>query len=114
MDRRLIKLHYPLVSILQSFTGDSPTLASNRVYFQSPSSHLMQYPCFRYSLETGTFDHADDTVYTYSDSYQVTYISRYPDNEELRDIVLRSFRYCSYSNRITNDGLYQDNFRIYI
>ena len=114
MDRRLTKLHYPLVSILQSFTGDSPTPASDRVYFQSPSSHLMTYPCFRYSLETGTFDHADDTVYTYSDSYQVTYISRSPDNEELRDAVLSSFRHCSYSNRIATEGLYQDNFRVYI
>ena len=74
----------------------------------------MVYPCFRYALEAGLADRADNKVYSYSDSYQVTYISRNPDNEELRASVMNEFDHCSYSNRITIDGLHQDNFRVYI
>lgn len=115
MDRRLNKLHNPLIKLLQENEGEKPKVSANeRVYFQPPSNHVMHYPCFVYQLERGMSERADGKPYTIYDQYQVTYISRNPDNEELRSSMLYGFDHCSFETRIPIDGLYQDNFRVYI
>ena len=115
MDQRLNRLHYPLIHILeQSEPPGQTVLAKDRVYFQPPSSHTMVYPCFRYKLSSGNTNFADNKSYLYADQYDVIYITRKADTEDIRKLIREEFTNCLFDRRYTIDGLHHDSFRIYI
>lgn len=78
------------------------TIDSKNVYFQPPASIQIKYPCLIYELEDLTPVFADDLTYLLHNSYQVTYITRNPDDCNIRKIAslpqVRFSRYFSADN----------------
>lgn len=101
MSRRL-DLHDELLEVL----------GSNYVYFQPPESVKLIYPCIIYQKASKLNRYADDRKYSTHDRYDVTVISRDPDNTIAEDLLER-FQYCGFSRRYTADNLYHDSLDLY-
>lgn len=87
------------------------TLGSNNVYFQPPETIKMSYPCVVYTLSSIRGDYADNILYKFMKRYDVTFISRDPDNDYLDRMAL--LPYVSFDRRFASDGLYHDNFTMF-
>lgn len=85
---------------------------SPNVYYQTPSSIKMQYPCIRYSLQRQKTRHADNIRYKNHDCYLVTYISRHV-YDEIINIMPTKFTYCRFDRPYTADNLHHYVFEIY-
>lgn len=98
---RRLQLHSSLVALL----------GSENVYFQPPATLQMQYPCIVYERDAASANHADNMPYTVVQGYQVTYISRMPDD----DVVDKLMVYPSsrYQRHFATSGLNHDVFVIY-
>lgn len=95
------ELHEDLVEIL----------GSRNVYFQPPSSLIMQYPCIRYKREKINPEFANDKRYLSNTKYQVIVVDKDPDSE----IVERLMNYpmTSHIRHYVADNLNHDVFSIY-
>ena len=100
MDRRLEFQH-----LLEDILG------SRNVYFQPPNNIRMTYPCIVYALSNDQRLHADNHIYHRRKRYDVTVISRDPD-DPLSDTV-SNLQYSSFDRRFIADGLTHDTFTIY-
>ena len=87
-------------------------LGSRNVYFQPPESVKMQYDAIVYSLSNDYVRHADNKPYMTMDRYDVTVISRNPDNDIAKRIK-NFFKYSSFDRRFITDNLYHDTLTIY-
>lgn len=78
------------------------TIGSDAVYFQSPESVKMKYPCIVYNLAYIDTSHADDGSYITHYRYDVTYITRDPDDKNIENIknlsAIKFDRYYSADN----------------
>ena len=101
MDRRT-ELHDKLIDIL----------GNRNVYFQPPASIQLSYPCVIYNLGTGDIKRADNSVYTYTNSYEIIFIYRRP-NMEIIEQVLNVFSMCSVSRVYVADNLNHYAFNLY-
>lgn len=101
MDRR-IELHDKLIDIL----------GNRNVYFQPPASVQLSYPCVIYNLGTGDIKRADNSVYAYTNSYEITFIYKKP-NMDILEQMLRSFSMCSVSRVYVADNLNHYVFNVY-
>lgn len=86
-------------------------LGSPNVYFQPPETVVMEYPCIRYNRENMDVEHANNKLYKALTRYQVTYISRKPDDDIPKKIL--ELPLCSYDRFYTADNLNHDVFRLY-
>lgn len=86
-------------------------LGSDNVYFQPPPSLQLKYPCIVYQRDSADTKFASDSVYNYTQRYQVTVISRQPDTT----ITLRvsQLKYCLYDRFYAVDNLNHDVFTLY-
>lgn len=100
-DQKRLAIHNKLTEIL----------GSNNVYFQPPANVKLVYPCLIYSRRTGDRFNADDMAYRYSQSYDLTYISRNPDDGMVRKIMTE-MPYARYDRHFTSDNLHHDSFFI--
>lgn len=82
------------------------------VYFQSPGTTLMKYPCIVYAREAKNLIFSNDTVYKVDTGYAVTIIGKDPDSE-LVDTLLYSFSKIKWNSFFAVDGLNHDAFTIY-
>lgn len=108
MQRRLkmndrLDLHAKLVDLL----------GSKQVYFQPPESVKIKYPCIIYERENIDAKHADDVKYLKTIRYEVMYISKDPDSNDLIKKILDSFKYCSYTRHFVSDNLNHEVFDLY-
>ncbi len=87
-------------------------LVGRNVYFQPPASVQLVYPCVIYNLSTGDTKHADNSVYTYTNRFELIFIYRKP-NIEIIEQVLRTFPMCSISRVYIADNLYHYAFNLY-
>lgn len=87
-------------------------LGSKNVYFQTPPSFQMSYPCFRYELDEINTKYADNKVYAAKKAYLVTYISDDPD-DDLSDVMLHSFKLIHFDRPYTADNLHHFVYKIY-
>lgn len=87
-------------------------LGSTNVYFQPPESVKMEYPCIVYKLGGIPVNKADNTVYKFNTYYEVTLIHKDPDNE-LKDKILKYFKYCSFDRFYIADNLNHYVYRLY-
>lgn len=87
------------------------TYADN-VYFQPPESIRMKYPCIVYRLDGVDTKSANDGKYIINKRYFIQYIHSNPDDEVGDKIIL--IPHCSSAGRSYIDGLYHDNFNLYI
>ena len=87
-------------------------IGSSNVYFQPPTSVQLSYPCVIYTLGTGDMKRADDSVYMYTHSYEVTFIYKRP-NIDIVEQVLKTFSMSSVYRIYVSDNLNHYAFRIY-
>lgn len=100
-ERRLM-LHEELVSIL----------GSRNVYFQPPESIKLKYPCIIYNRQRPDTIRADDKIYRDVDRYQVTFITKDPEDEREKQILYH-FQMISESNSGVTDNLYHYYYDLY-
>lgn len=100
-DKRLL-FHQELVAIL----------GTSQVYFQPPENVRMQYPCIVYSRRTGNASYADNKTYRYTQTYDVTYISKDPDDGFIEKFMME-MPTARYDRHYTSDNLHHDNFFVY-
>lgn len=100
MNRRL-ELHDKLKNIVGA-----------NVYFQPPASVQLSYPCVIYNLGNGDIKRADDTIYSYTNSYELMFIYKQP-NMDILETVLKTFPMCSVSRIYIADNLNHYVFNIY-
>ena len=73
-------------------------LGSNNVYFQPPESVKMTYDAIVYDLSTMAIRRADDSAYLMVKGYDLTVISKDPDNTVVDDL-LKHFKYIRFNRR---------------
>ena len=81
------------------------------VYFQPPASKKLSYPCIIYKLDRLNVVHADNVSYRVMDEYSVTYITRDPDDPNIRAIAL--LPYCELTRAYPSDNLHHNSYRLY-
>ncbi len=87
-------------------------LAGANVYFQPPASVHLAYPCVIYNLAVGDLKRADDSIYSYTNRFELMFIYRKP-NMEIVEKVMRAFPMCSISRIYIADNLYHYAFNLY-
>ena len=87
-------------------------LKSRNVYFQPPESVKLQYDAIVYSLSNDYVRHADNRPYLGYDRYDITVISRNPDND-ISKRIKEHFNYCAFDRRFITENLYHDTLTLY-
>ena len=81
------------------------------VYFQPPTSLKLKYPCIIYSLTNLDAKYANNRPYLLKDEYSLMYITKDPDDENIRKIA--RLEQCSAGRFYTADNLYHYPYTIY-
>lgn len=81
------------------------------VYFQPPESVKMVYPCIKFKLSNIVNTHADNIAYNQTTAYEITYISKRPD-EEMR-YKIAQLPMCSFDRHYSADNLNHYVYTIY-
>ena len=103
-------LHDTLVSVLKSNNYQD---ADNRVYYQPPESVKLRYPAIIYSRDVIQTRNANDAPsYTVDTKYQLTYITKEPDDAIVYQI-LEQVPFCRHVRHYVADNLHHDVFSIY-
>lgn len=88
-------------------------LGSRNVYFQPPESIRMKYPCFVYERSGMDVKLADDKKYRKYVRYQLMYITKEPDTNDVISDILDAFDYISYDRHFIIDSLHHEVFNLY-
>ncbi len=86
-------------------------LGSKNVYYQPPETIKLKYPCIIYSLSDIYAQNADDMHYTMQKVYNISVISRDPDNT-IAESVMKLPR-TRFDRRYVADNLYHDILTLY-
>lgn len=86
-------------------------LGSKNVYYQPPETIKLKYPCIIYSLSDIYTQNADDMHYMMQKVYNISVISRDPDNT-LAESVMKLPR-TRFDRRYVADNLYHDILTLY-
>ena len=81
------------------------------VYFQPPTGTLLKYPCIIYSLSKIESIHADNNPYVLGSKYDLTYITRDPDDETR--YALAKLQTCKFDRAFTSDNLHHYAYTLY-
>ena len=87
-------------------------LGSDNVYFQPPESIRLNYPCIVYSISSGDTKYASNIPYKFDICYQITFMSRDPDDAIREKIAMLPM--CRYDRALKTEDLNYDIFKIYI
>lgn len=99
------KARLDLQVFLETLKGD------RSVYFQPPASVKMQYPAIVYKLSDINNIHANNGVYLQGIAYQITYITKNPDDVMIK--TLSKLPMCSYDRHFTADNLNHYVYTLY-
>lgn len=94
-----------LDQILRSLIGN------DNVYFQPPTGLKIKYPCIIYKLDATSDRHANDGVYGRLYRYNLTYITKDPD-DPMSD-KLDDLSYCRFIRCFSSDNLNHFVYTIY-
>lgn len=83
----------------------------DHVYYQPPTGFALKYPCIVYKLSDKPTLFANDKPYGWTNVYEITYISRNPDDSILDSIGL--MRGCKFDKSFVNDNLYHYVYTIH-
>lgn len=86
-------------------------LGSKYVYYQPPETIKLKYPCIIYSLADIYTRNADDRHYSMQKVYNVSVISRDPDNTIAESIL--EMPKTRFDRRYVADNLYHDILTLY-
>lgn len=81
------------------------------VYFQPPANVQMVYPAIVYRRDPGDTKFANNTPYDYIQQYEVTLISRDPDDAIFGNLV--ALPMTTHARNFVADNLNHDVFSIY-
>lgn len=87
-------------------------LGSKYVYFQPPASVKLKYPCIIFELDPTYIRRADNKAFILFNRYHVKHLFKSLENEK-KDAFLNHFQMMTHDNRMTADGLYNDDFTLY-
>lgn len=87
-------------------------LGARNVIFQPPSSYQLTYPCVIYSIGSGDAKNANDKVYHFRNSYEVTFIYKKPMVEIIEQMVT-DLPMCKCNKTFVIDNLYHYVFTLY-
>lgn len=99
-----IDLHNILVECMEE-CGLHPN-----VYYQPPESVKMKYPCIVYTRQDIEYLYSDNRVYKGFPIYQITLISKDPDNPLVDYLPTKLL--VSYDRHYVSDNLNHDIFRL--
>lgn len=83
----------------------------NNVYFQPPTGKMLTYPCIVYSLDAFDVTFADNGQYRLCDKYSVTYITRDPDDGNIRALAMLPL--CSMTNTSHGDNIHHYYYKLF-
>lgn len=86
-------------------------LGSDYVYFQSPESVKMIYPCIKYSVDQIDTKYANDESYLNKKRYQIIFISKDPDSVIPMEIL--NLPMCGFDRFYVADNLNHWTFTLY-
>ncbi len=96
MENNRLELRDILIGIMEE-CGEEPKL-----YYQSPESIKLEYPCIIYKLRTMTSSYADNRPYKSNIGFDITYITRDPTSKVpariVREPMMGFDRYYTASN----------------
>lgn len=92
--------------LLKFFTED-------QLYFSPPEKVRLTYPCLIYNKTGYEIDNANNTSYKEHTIFNVTYITRNPDDDKPLEMK-RALKNCKILSHETIDNLYHTYLRIYI
>lgn len=101
MDRRL-SLHKEFETLL----------GNKNCYYQPPESLKLKFDCIIYNLSAANIDRADNKVYLFTRRYNVTFITKNPDNPIIEELPKR-FEHCVLNNFFTSDNLNHYNYTLF-
>ena len=101
-----------MASRLELQTKLEELMDSRNVYFQPPTSTTISYPCIVYNIGNGDAKRANNTLYNFTNSYQITAIFKRPTIEIIKK-VLRAFQMSKLDSSYISDNLYHYVFTIY-
>lgn len=99
------KARLDLQSFLETLKGD------RNVYFQPPASVKMNYPAIVYKLADINNLNADNLSYLQGVAYQVTYITKNPDDVMIK--TLSKLQYCNFDRHFNADNLNHYVYTLY-
>lgn len=82
------------------------------VYFQAPREDRMVYPCIKYELSRPYIRHANNKIYKSDKRYQVTYITKNPDDPVIEEL-LYFLPHTQWDRQYKSDNLYHNVYEIY-
>jgi len=82
-----------------------------RVYYQPPEGMKLTYPCIVYNLSDKSTRYANNRPYGWKNLYDLTYISRSPDDEILDQIGL--LEGCRFDRHFIYDNLHHYIYTIH-
>ena len=106
MKTRRLELDKRLREILQEETGQV------NLYFQPPEGFKLTYPCIIYKKDTGDHMFADNSVYQFTQAYQLTFISKNPDNTVV-ERILKEFKWAKYGRSYQAENINHDVIILY-
>ena len=95
----------------RSELNDALKLICSNVYFQPPANVQMQYPAIVYQRSDSETTYADNIPYSHIIEYDVTLISRNPDEPIYH--ALAALPLCRKSRFFVVDNLNHDVFTLY-
>lgn len=96
------------------------SLGERNVYFEPPADYRMLYPCSVFRRGTISTRNADNNIYKMNDAYDITHISRTPDDEMVHRILVgdeehpQPFKMIRHVRHFVSDGLHHDTFKLYL
>lgn len=103
-----LELDAKLIAVLEGIYGKGKA----NLYFQPPEGFKMTYPCILCQKDTGDHRFADNKVYNFQQAYQITFMSKDPDNEVV-DKILETFQYAKYGRHYRADNVNHDVVILY-
>lgn len=86
-------------------------LGSSNVYFQPPKGITLSYPCIVYTRIPQSVLRADNRPYVIQQQYQVTYITKNPDDPIITSII-EAFEDIEPTRFFVSDNLYHNNYTL--
>ena len=83
----------------------------NNVYFQPPANKKLDFPCIIYKLDNLNVVFADNGAYRIMDEYHVTYVTRDPDDENIRKIA--TLPLCKMTGTASPENLHHSYYTLY-
>jgi hypothetical protein len=73
----------------------------------------MNYPCIVYERASGLTEYASDSPYKYSQAYNITYISKDPESEDIIKKLAFAFPTIRYNRHYTANNFNHESFILY-